>query len=394
MIRMMSLGHVGACERLGYVFSAAGTDSEYRVANPSIIRRPGRPAWMIYRSVNSPEHPDENLRASSHCDRAVLGPDGTWVKQGAVLSAVEQWETGRSWNCFGVEDPRVEYLPELGVCLLAYCAGTSVGPRVAIAVSSDEGVTWRKLGLLRFPNHSHLEAWDNKNATWFPRSVLSPTGVRSFAMVHRAKPSTGVRIPGFKHGVEDVVDAMRTDPKDRPSMHIGYVPVEAVLADIAALTRMEETITFFTPADVPWEPGNQVGIGAGSQWLDIPGRGFLSMYHGVHVRDYVEGRVDATTGRYDLSHWGGLMLLDPEQPHKVLAVAGPALYPQTPEELGDPAAADLKYLSTKVTFATHIEFADPSRLVIWYGAGDRHVARARLTLAEPVEGVEYVGVAS
>ena len=90
------------------------------------------------------------------------------------------------------------------------------------------------------------------------------------------------------------------------------------------------------------------------------------------------------TGRYDLSHWGGLLVFHPEEPHNVLAVGGPCMFPETPEELGDPTAPDAHLFSTKVVFPTHIELQSPTQILIWYGAGDQAVATALLTLQEPI----------
>ena len=378
----MNLKHI-SCVRKGNVFGADHTEDEARVSGPTLRRingGPGNSDWMLYRSIHAGNHPTQP--SYSHVSRAVLNESGLWEKRGAVLVADQDYEFGGRWNAAGCEDPRVQYIKELGVSVLAYCAGTFNGPRVAVAISNDEGLTWRKLGLLRFPDNPELEEWDNKNALFLPRSVRSPSGVRSFAIVHRPKPSM-IRMPGFKGGIDDVDDAMLIPPKDRPSMYIGYVPVDA-LTDITALTNIREVRPLFTPADIPWEPAAQVGVGAGSQFLEVPGLGFLTAYHGVHCRDYVKGVLMPGTGRYDLSHWGGLLVFHPEEPHNVLAVGGPCMFPETPEELGDPTAPDAHLFSTKVVFPTHIELQSPTQILIWYGAGDQAVATALLTLQEPI----------
>jgi predicted GH43/DUF377 family glycosyl hydrolase len=335
---------------------------------------------MLYRSIHAKDHPTHP--SYSHVSRAV--PDGTggWQKQGPVLGPDQPYEIGGRWNAAGCEDPRVQYIEELGLSVLVYCAGTYNGPRVAVAVSWDEGVTWRKLGLISFPDQPDLDTWDNKNALFLPRSVRSPSGRRCLALVHRPKPSM-IRMPGFRGGIDDVDDAMSIAPRDRPSMYIGYVPLQDAMARVRALTSILEAQPLFTPADIPWEPDAQVGVGAGSQFLEVPGHGFLTAYHGVYCRDYKKGVLMPGTGRYDLFHWGGLMVLDPEEPHKVLQAGGPCMFPETPEELGDPNAPDAHLFSTKVVFPTHIEWQTPSQILIWYGAGDQAVATALLTMQEP-----------
>lgn len=77
---------------------------------------------------------------------------------------------------WGIEDPRITYVPELDEYLIAYTAFGRPGPGVAIA-STKDFVEFERLGLI-------MQA-DDKDAALFPRRFHG-----AFALIHR--PSTDV----------------------------------------------------------------------------------------------------------------------------------------------------------------------------------------------------------
>ncbi len=85
------------------------------------------------------------------------------------------WEQGDGHG--GVEDPRVTFVPRLGVHVMTYVAFGPLGPRIAVAVS-DDLVAWRRLGPVLF---AFEPEWD-VDLNLYPeqgRRVLPRTGPRS-----------------------------------------------------------------------------------------------------------------------------------------------------------------------------------------------------------------------
>ncbi|NEE30895.1 glycosidase, partial [Streptomyces sp. SID7982] len=119
----------------------------------------------------------------------VVIEDGVPVRverQGVVLAPDEGFERGAG-NA-GVEDPRITFLPDLGVYVMTYVAYGPLGPRPALAVSTDT-VVWRRLGPLHFTYRPELATdlnfFPNKDLVFFPEIVPGPDGRPSFAMLHR-----------------------------------------------------------------------------------------------------------------------------------------------------------------------------------------------------------------
>jgi len=78
---------------------------------------------------------------------------------------------------WGIEDPRITYVPELDVYVIAYTAFGKVGPGVALATTKDF-VTFERLGLTMQP--------DDKDAALFPRRFDD-----NFLLVHRPISADG-----------------------------------------------------------------------------------------------------------------------------------------------------------------------------------------------------------
>jgi predicted GH43/DUF377 family glycosyl hydrolase len=81
---------------------------------------------------------------------AVLLDEGVPVsveRRGIVLEPDEGWERGVDHG--GVEDPRVTWLPDLGVHIMTYVAFGPLGPRLALATSKDLR-SWTRHGPVLF----------------------------------------------------------------------------------------------------------------------------------------------------------------------------------------------------------------------------------------------------
>ncbi len=107
-------------------------------------------------------------------------------RRGVVLAPDEGWERGA--NNAGVEDPRITWIPVLGLHVMTYVAFGPLGPRPALAVSEDL-VTWRRLGPIQWQYQPDLDTdlcmFPNKDTVWFPEPLRHPEGREVLVMLHR-----------------------------------------------------------------------------------------------------------------------------------------------------------------------------------------------------------------
>jgi predicted GH43/DUF377 family glycosyl hydrolase len=276
-------------------------------------------------------------------------------REGIVLEPDRGWERGAS-NA-GVEDPRVTFIPRLGVHVMTYVAYGPLGPRTAIAYSSDLR-EWIRLGPALFAYDDTLDMdlnlFHNKDTTFFPEPVTAPDGVDSFAVLHRpmwdlgeTKPGEGVRVPA---GIEDT----------RQSIWISYIPVAAVLADIRALALWSGHRLLAAP-EFAFE---ELKIGGGPPPIRVP-EGWLLLHHGV------TGQIDnAFDQQQKVNYAAGAMILDGDDPSKVIArTEVPLLAAETEDERSG--------IVPNVVFPTAIEEIDGQRFV-FYGMADSKIGVARL----------------
>jgi len=172
---------------------------------------------------------------------------------------------------FGIEDPRITYVPELGRYAVAYTAFTRDGPGVALALTEDFR-TFERSGLILPP--------DDKDAALLPRRING-----RFAIIHRPVTSTGAHI------------------------WISYSP------DLRQWSGRE--LVLASRRGAFWD-SSKVGL---SPPVIETERGWLMLYHGV--------RVTASGSLYRM----GLALLDLERPARCLLRGEPWLLgPEAPYE--------------------------------------------------------------
>jgi predicted GH43/DUF377 family glycosyl hydrolase len=269
---------------------------------------------------------------------------------GNALEPLEPYEVGP--NGGGVEDPRVVYMPTIKCYVMTYTAFVPHEPRVAIAVSEDL-VAWRRLGLVHFEATSgvpDLNLSSNKDAAFFPEVIADPNGVPSLGILHRPTTRIHLRTCGSD------VTAPPSGEETRERIWISYVPIEAVLADIAKLTLVRRHERVMAP-EQPWEIEK---IGAGAPPVRLP-YGWVLPYHAV----------SATNGQ--VRYCMGVAILDLERPSRVLyRTPRPILEPQTEYECHG--------LVNNVVFPTAGDLRADRVLDFYYGAADRVIAAARVTL--------------
>jgi predicted GH43/DUF377 family glycosyl hydrolase len=118
----------------------------------------------------------EDRRGHSHlcAARSANGVDG-WV-----IDSKPTLQGDPAEEIWGIEDPRITYVPELGKYAIAYTAFTKGGPGVALALTKDFR-QFERCGLVMQP--------DDKDAALLPRRING-----EFALIHRPVSDTGAHI--------------------------------------------------------------------------------------------------------------------------------------------------------------------------------------------------------
>jgi predicted GH43/DUF377 family glycosyl hydrolase len=342
--------------RLGVIMtSEAGNDLEVEgVLNPASGHTPDGAFYLLPRLVAAGNVSRIGLA------RIVLA-DGVpvdVVREGVVLAPDAGWERGAS--SAGTEDPRVTWIEALDLHVMSYVAYGPMGPRPALAVSEDLR-EWRRLGPLHFVYQPELDLdlnlFPNKDVVFFPEPIPGPGGVPSFAMLHRpmwdlswVRDGEGVHLPA---GITD----------ERLGIWISYVPVDDVQADINNLVFQRSSAL----VAMPQYEFEAVKIGAGPPPIRVE-EGWLLVHHGVKGSLSKVRKWGAE--QEGLSYAAGAMILDADDPSKVLArTSEPILAPETADETSGTVA--------NVVFPTALEDVDGVRYV-FYGMADSRIGVARL----------------
>ena len=121
----------------------------------------------------------EGRRGQSHlcAARSANGIDGWRIDAVPTLLPDPKGHPEELW---GIEDPRITFMEELGTYAVVYTAFSKSGPGVALALTKDF-LTFERLGLAMQP--------EDKDAALLPRRVDG-----SFALLHRPMAVTGAHI--------------------------------------------------------------------------------------------------------------------------------------------------------------------------------------------------------
>ena len=121
----------------------------------------------------------EDRRGHSHlcAARSANGTDGWMIDSAPTLLPDPEGHPEELW---GIEDPRITFVEELGKYAIAYTAFSKSGPGVALALTEDFR-SFERLGLVAQP--------DDKDAALLPRRVDG-----SFALLHRPTAHSGAHI--------------------------------------------------------------------------------------------------------------------------------------------------------------------------------------------------------
>jgi predicted GH43/DUF377 family glycosyl hydrolase len=121
----------------------------------------------------------EDRRGFSHlcAARSRNGVDGWVIDPEPTLRPDPERHPEELW---GIEDPRITYIDELGMYAVAYTAFSRGGPGVALALTEDFR-RFERLGLIMQP--------DDKDAAVLPRRIDG-----SFALIHRPMHDSGAHV--------------------------------------------------------------------------------------------------------------------------------------------------------------------------------------------------------
>ncbi len=321
------------------------------VLNPASGRTPDGDLYLLPRLVAEGNVSRVGIAKVVLEDGVPIGVE----REGVVLAPDAGWEHGL--HHAGTEDPRVTWVPTLGLHVMTYVAFGPLGPRTALAVSTDLR-TWRRLGPIHFEYQEELDVdlnlCSNKDVVVFPEIIEGPDGIPCYAMIHRPTWDIGWIRPG--EGFH--VPAGLTD--DRPGMWISYAPAAPVQQDVAALVHQHDS----RQLALPESPFEALKIGAGPAPIRVP-EGWLLIHHGVSGVI-----IDPWSAGNDAHYAAGAMILDGDDPSRVIA--------RTPEPLLAPETAD-EIVGTvgNVVFPTAIEKIGVQRFV-FYGMADAKIGVARL----------------
>jgi predicted GH43/DUF377 family glycosyl hydrolase len=242
--------------------------------------------------------------------RVVRCGDGRAVREVSDLTFRPETEVEE----FGVEDPRITEID--GRFYFTYVSVSRHGPATALASTAD---------FRSFERHGVIFCPENKDVVLFPEKIGA-----TYATLHR--PVCGT-------------------PFTRPEMWVARSPDLIHWGAHAPLAV----------SGGEWQSGR---VGAGAPPVRVPG-GWLEIYHG-NRRPSLQGEVG--------TYFGGVVLLDPDEPARVLGRApAPFFLPE--------AEFEVSGFVPNVVFPTGI-VADGESILVYYGAADAVTAVAEFSLRE------------
>jgi predicted GH43/DUF377 family glycosyl hydrolase len=270
----------------------------------------------------------------------------------------------------GCEDPRISFVQPLQCYVMTYTALSSIGPRIALAISVDL-LHWTRIGLVRFAPYNGIDFVhvDNKDASLFPLAIANHAGKMQIALLHRPL------FPGTRPEETACIDCPREVDLDHESIWISASPVPSAEPAPQALGLFNSHHRLAAPVE-PWA---RLKIGAGTPPV-LTRHGWLVIYHGVSEA------ADEANGAPHLRYSAGVMVLSEKHPWTILyRSAQPILTPTLPQEMSGTIA--------DVVFPTGIDRRDdlglPDRFDVYYGMADDRIGVARLDLPNtlPTDGI-------
>lgn len=327
------------------------------VLNPGGVRSPDGSFMLFPRLVAAGNYSRIGLA------RVINDADGIPCdveRLGVVLEPETPYERASDGRG-GCEDARVVHVPALGGYVMTYVALGPVGPRPAMAMSSDLE-TWTRLGLVDFSplRGADMNLYPNKDHMLFPEPVPGPDGRLSIAMLHR--PMFERPVKGDPHGRHHV--SLPPGVLDeRWSAWISYCPLEDADWAMPGSGR-RPSFSGHQPLFAPAHQWEGFRLGAGTPPLRLA-EGWLTIYHGVE-------RVPGATLKPSLRYNAAALIMDHIDPRRVVYRSPtPTLEPQVAEERCG--------VVSDVVFPTAVDQHD-THLDVYYGMADYCIGVARMDL--------------
>ena len=329
------------------------------VLNPAAIRGPDGGLYLFPRIV---ARGDLSRIGIARVKFNEVGDPAGVERLGIALEPEADYEK-RPDGSGGCEDPRITFVEPLHSYLMTYTAFSSVGPRIAVAVSKDL-FHWKRLGLATFAPFQGIDFAhvDDKDACLFPVAIPNHAGKLQMAILHRPL------FPGTRPEEIAGEAAPRFVDLDHESIWISYCPMPLDGVELMQLGLFNSHHRLASPVS-PWEC---LKIGGGTPPI-MTRHGWLIFYHGV------SGMKEPASGKSHFEYSAGAMVLSKEHPRVILYRSEePVLRPLLQRErLGT---------VDNVVFPTGIDRRDdlgtPDRFDIYYGMADSRIGVARLDLPE------------
>ena len=345
--------------RLGMVMEPEpGNPQEIEgVLNPAAVRGPDGELYLFPRMVAQGNYSRIGIARVQF--NAAGDPVGV-ERLGIALEPETEYERlsdGRG----GCEDPRITFVVPLQRYVMTYTALSPLGPRIALAHSTDL-FHWTRLGLAIFAPYRGIDFVhvDNKDASLFPVAIPNHAGKLQMALLHRPL------FPGTNPEETVCRAASRVVDIDHESIWISYCPMTAEGYQPQHLRLFNSHHRLAAPV-APWE---RLKIGGGTPPI-LTRHGWLIVYHGVHEVP------DMRRDEHPLCYSAGAMILSEDHPQVIRYRSEyPVLVPVLPQERSGTIA--------NVVFPTGIDRRDDlglsDRFDVYYGMADNRIGVARLDI--------------
>src|ERR1700728_3477401 len=264
------------------------------VLNPAAARGPDGQLYLFPRLVAKGNYSRIGIaRVQFNADGDPCGVE----RLGIALEPQADYEL-RPDGGGGCEDPRITFVEPLQRYVMTYAALSSMGPRIAFAIS-DDLFHWTRLGLATFAPYDGIDFVhvNNKDASIFPVAIPNHCGKMQMALLHRPL------FPGTRPEETACHKGPREVDLDHESIWISYCPMPKEGHEPEHLGLFNSHHRFAAPV-ASWA---RLKIGAGTPPV-LTRHGWLVIYHGV----------SALTGPHEgtlhLCYSAGVMLLSREQP--------------------------------------------------------------------------------
>ena len=328
------------------------------VLNPAAARGPDGKLYLFPRFVAKGNYSRIGIA------RVLFNDDGNPIgveRLGIALEPEADYELRSGGG--GCEDPRITFVERFKRYVMTYTAHSSIGPRIALAVSEDL-FNWKRLGLATFEQYDGIEfdTVDDKDASLFPIAVPNHAGKMQMALIHRPL------FPGTRPEETVCQSKTRLVDLDHESIWISYCPMDLDGLEPNHLGLFNSHHRLATPVS-PWE---RLKIGGGTPPI-LTRHGWLIIYHGVSEI------TEQGNGEHHLCYSAGVMVLSKEHPRTIIyRSVEPVLTPTLPQERSGTVA--------NVVFPTGIDRRDdlgsPDRIDVYYGMADSRIGVARLDVPE------------